>query len=142
MAGSVRPNAGTGRGPSDREAAPGAASAESGAQAWHTTRSRPDSLACPTAQASVCQSNGELLTPTTMRCPYIFNLRTDPYEHAQITSNIYYDWMFRRIYLLVPAQAAVGEFLSTFKEFPPRQKAASFSLDEVIDKMTEASKGA
>jgi arylsulfatase A-like enzyme len=78
----------------------------------------------------------------TLRCPYIFNLRTDPYEHAQITSNTYYDWMFRRIYLLVPAQAAVGEFLNTFKEFPPRQKAASFSLDEVIDKMTEASKGA
>ena len=78
----------------------------------------------------------------TMRCPYIFNLRTDPYEHAQITSNTYYDWMFRRIDLLVPAQAAVGEFLNTFKEFPPRQKAASFSLDEVIDKMTEASKAA
>ena len=78
----------------------------------------------------------------TMRCPYIFNLRTDPYEHAQITSNTYYDWMFRRIYLLVPAQAAVAQFLNTFKEFPPRQKAASFSLDEVIDKMTEASKAA
>jgi arylsulfatase len=78
----------------------------------------------------------------TLRCPYIFNLRTDPYERAQITSNTYYDWMFRRIYLLVPAQAAVGEFLNTFKEFPPRQKAASFSLDEVIEKMQEASKGA
>ena len=78
----------------------------------------------------------------TLRAPYIFNLRMDPYEHAQITSNTYYDWMFRHIFLLVPAQAYVGEFLATFKEFPPRQKAASFSLDQVIEKMTEASKGA
>jgi arylsulfatase len=65
----------------------------------------------------------------------------DPYEHAQITSKTYYDWMFRHIYLLEPAQVLVGEFLATFKEFPPRQKAASFSLDEVIAKMAEASKG-
>ena len=78
----------------------------------------------------------------TLRAPYIFNLRTDPYERAQITSNTYYDWMFRHIYMLVPAQAIVGEFLATFKEFPPRQKAASFSLDQVVEKMTEASKGA
>jgi arylsulfatase A-like enzyme len=78
----------------------------------------------------------------TLRCPYIFNLRMDPYEHAQITSNTYYDWMFRHIYLLVPAQALVGEFLSTLREFPPRQKAASFSLDQVIEKMTAASQGA
>ena len=78
----------------------------------------------------------------TLRVPYIFNLRMDPYEHAQITSNTYYDWMFRHVFLLVPAQAYVGEFLATFKEFPPRQKAASFSLDQVIEKMTEASSGA
>ncbi len=77
----------------------------------------------------------------TLRVPFIFNLRTDPYEKAQITSNTYYDWMFRRVYLLVPAQAFVGEFLSTFKEFPPRQKSASFSLDQVIEKMTAASSG-
>jgi arylsulfatase len=77
-----------------------------------------------------------------LRTPYIFNLRMDPYEHAQITSNTYYDWMFRHIFLLVPAQAYVGEFLKTLKEFPPRQKAASFSLDQVIEKMTEASTGA
>ena len=73
-----------------------------------------------------------------LRTPYIFNLRMDPYERAQITSNTFYDWMFRHIYLLVPAQAGVAEFLATFKEFPPRQKAASFSLDQVVEKMTEA----
>jgi hypothetical protein len=49
--------------------------------------------------------------------------------------------MFRHIFLLVPAQAVVAEFLATFNEFPPRQKAASFSLDQVIEKMTKASGG-
>ena len=76
-----------------------------------------------------------------LRVPKIFNLRTDPYERAEITSNTYYDWMFHTIYLLVPAQAIVGEFLATFKEFPPRQKAASFSLDQVVETMTAAATG-
>ena len=74
-----------------------------------------------------------------LRTPYIFNLRLDPYERGIQTSNTYWDWMFRRIFLLVPAQAGVTEFLATFKEFPPRQKSASFSLDQVLEKMTEAS---
>ncbi len=77
----------------------------------------------------------------TLRVPLIFNLRTDPYEHSEITSNTYYDWMFHKAYLLVPAQAIIGEFLSTLKAFPPRQKAASFSLDQVIEKMTSAATG-
>jgi len=71
-----------------------------------------------------------------LRVPLIFNLRRDPYERAQITSNTYYDWLIDRAYLLVPAQDYVGQFLMTFKEFPPRQKAASFSLDEVMDKLS------
>ena len=77
----------------------------------------------------------------SLRAPYIFNLRTDPYEHAEITSNSYFDWMFRKIYLLVPAQVLVGQFLSTFKEFPPRQKAASFGLDQVVAKLTQTAAG-
>lgn len=71
----------------------------------------------------------------SLRLPLIFNLRRDPYERAQITSNTYYDWLIDRAYLLVPAQAYVGKFLSTFKEYPPRQKAASFSLDQVMGKL-------
>ncbi len=74
---------------------------------------------------------------TPLRVPLIFNLRRDPYERAQITSNTYYDWLIDRIYLLVPAQKYVGGFLGTFKEYPPRQKAASFSLDKVMSKLTE-----
>jgi arylsulfatase len=72
-----------------------------------------------------------------LRVPLIFNLRRDPYERSQITSNTYFDWLLDRAYLLIPAQAYVGQFLSTFQEFPPRQKAASFSLDEVMDMLSE-----
>jgi len=70
-----------------------------------------------------------------LRVPLIFNLRRDPYERATITSNTYFDWLLDRAYLLVPAQAYVAQFLATFKEFPPRQKAASFSLDQAMEKM-------
>ena len=72
-----------------------------------------------------------------LRLPYIENLRRDPYERALITSNTYYDWMIDRAYLLVPAQAYVGQFLATFKDYPPRQKAASFSLDKVLEKLAQ-----
>jgi arylsulfatase len=70
------------------------------------------------------------------RIPILFNLRTDPYERANITSNTYWDWYLDRAFLLIPAQAYVAEFLETFKEYPPRQEAASFTIDKVIDKLT------
>jgi arylsulfatase len=73
-----------------------------------------------------------------LRVPLIENLRRDPYERAEITSNTYYDWMLDRAYLLVPAQAYVARFMETFKEYPPRQKAASFSLEQVMEKLTPA----
>jgi arylsulfatase len=72
-----------------------------------------------------------------LRIPRIFNMRTDPLERATITSNTYYDWIFDHAYLLVPSQKVVGEFLATFREYPPRQKAASFTVDQVLAKMTE-----
>jgi arylsulfatase len=71
-----------------------------------------------------------------LRVPLVFNLRRDPYERASKTSNTYYDWLLDRAYLMVPAQAYVGKFLSTFQQFPPRQKAASFSLDQVMKKLS------
>ena len=76
---------------------------------------------------------------TTLRVPLILNLRRDPYEFAPITSNTYYDWMMDRAYLLIPAQDIVGNFLMTFKEYPPRMKAASFSLDQVLEKLQDGS---
>ncbi|MBL7175744.1 MAG: arylsulfatase [Desulfobacteraceae bacterium] len=70
------------------------------------------------------------------RIPWLYNLRTDPYERASITSNTYWDWWLDHAFLLVPAQEYVGKFLETFKEFPPRQKAASFTIDQVMEKLT------
>jgi len=75
---------------------------------------------------------------TTLRVPKIFNLRLDPYERADVTSNTYYDWLLDHAFLLVPAQDYVGNFLMTFKDYPQRQKAASFNLDEVLEKLKEA----
>ena len=75
---------------------------------------------------------------TTLRIPKIFNLRTDPYERADVTSNTYYDWLLDHAFLLVPAQDYVGQFLMTFKDHPQRQKAASFNLDEVMQKLKES----
>ncbi len=71
----------------------------------------------------------------SLRLPLIFHLRRDPYERAQITSNTYYDWLLDRAFLLVPAQAYVGQFIATFKDYPPRQKAASFSLEKVMKQL-------
>ncbi len=77
---------------------------------------------------------------TSLRVPKIFNLRTDPYERADITSNTYYDWVLDHVFLIVPAQDYVGKFLATLKDYPPRQKAASFNLDDVMKQMTEGPK--
>lgn len=74
-----------------------------------------------------------------LRVPLLFNLRRDPYERAQVTSNTYYDWLIDRVYLFIPAQHYVGRFLQTFVEYPPRQKAASFSLDQVLEKLQTGS---
>jgi arylsulfatase len=70
-----------------------------------------------------------------LRVPKVFNLRRDPYERADQTSNTYYDWLLDHVFVLVPAQAYVAEFLQTFQEFPPRQTPASFSLDQVMEKL-------
>jgi arylsulfatase A-like enzyme len=70
------------------------------------------------------------------RIPWLYNLRTDPYEKATITSNTYWDWYLNHVYLLLPAQTYVGQFLATFKEFPPRQKAASFTIDQVLEQLS------
>jgi arylsulfatase len=77
----------------------------------------------------------------TLRVPKIFNLKTDPYERADITSNSYYEWLIDHVFILVPAQEVVGQFLATFKEFPPSQKAGSFSVDQVLEKLREGAAG-
>jgi arylsulfatase A-like enzyme len=71
----------------------------------------------------------------SLRAPKVYNLRSDPFERADEDASMFYDkWMADRAFLLVPAQAIVGEFLKTFREFPPRQRPASFSIDQALEK--------
>jgi arylsulfatase len=78
---------------------------------------------------------------TNLRLPKLFNLRMDPYERADVTSNTYYDWFMRRAYVLQASQAYVGQFLESFKEYPQRQKAATFNLDDVMEQMKKPGGG-
>ena len=70
--------------------------------------------------------------------PKLLNLRTDPYERADVTSNTYYDWMLDHIFLFVPAQAYVAQMLQTLVEFPQRQESASFNMHQVLAKLQDA----
>ena len=75
---------------------------------------------------------------TRLRVPKMYNLRTDPYEFADVTSNTYYEWVMRHAYLLYAAQFIAGQFAATFKEFPPIQKPNSFTIDDAIRAMHSA----
>jgi len=78
---------------------------------------------------------------TTMRFPKLFNLRMDPYERADITSNTYYDWWLDHAFICVPAQKMVGQFLATFKEYPSSQHAGSFGIDQVMEQLKQGASG-
>jgi arylsulfatase A-like enzyme len=72
---------------------------------------------------------------TRLRIPKLYNLRTDPFEFADTTSNTYYDWYLDHAFVVVPAQEGVQKFMETFKDFPPRQKAASFTVDQASEQL-------
>jgi arylsulfatase A-like enzyme len=72
---------------------------------------------------------------TQLRVPKIFNLRTDPYERADVTSNTYYDWLLDHAWIVVPLQAFVFNMIQSLAQFPPRQKPASFNLAQVLEKL-------
>jgi arylsulfatase len=73
-----------------------------------------------------------------LRVPLLFNLRSDPMERASEDASMFYDkWMVDRAFVLVPAQVAVGMFLKTFEDFPPRQKPASFSIGDALERARE-----
>jgi hypothetical protein len=78
----------------------------------------------------------------TLRLPKLYNLRSGPFERADQDATLYYDkWFADRIgFLVIPAQAIVSEFLKTFEEFPPRQRPASFSIDQALEKAREKQK--
>jgi arylsulfatase len=65
----------------------------------------------------------------------LFNLRTDPYERADITSNTYWEWVIDRIYLVLYGSAIATQFLQTFKEFPPRQEPSSFTIKNAVEEL-------
>jgi arylsulfatase len=77
---------------------------------------------------------------TSMRAPLAIDLKSDPYEEAWDNAANYEDWFVKRAYLILPAVAQVGKYLETYKEFPPRQKPASFSIDQVIEKIQSGTK--
>jgi arylsulfatase A-like enzyme len=79
---------------------------------------------------------------TRLRLPKLFNLRTDPYEFADITSNKYWDWVTYHSFMIHGLTIAAKKFAETFKEFPPIQKPNSFTIDDAIAKMEEAHSGA
>jgi arylsulfatase A-like enzyme len=78
---------------------------------------------------------------TVLRVPKLFNLRTDPFERADITSNTYYDWMLVNDYMAFASQGIIGQFLESFKEFPPVQRAASFTIDQAMEKLITSNSG-
>ena len=75
---------------------------------------------------------------TRLRLPKLFNLRTDPYEFADVTSNSYYDWTLYNDYFILVSQQVVAKFAETFKDFPPVQKPNTFTVDQALAKMHEA----
>ncbi len=72
-----------------------------------------------------------------LRVPSLFNIRSDPFEEAQSSWEIW-KWGMDHAFLLVPAQQYIGKFLGTFQEFPPSQKVGSFTLDDVLESLTKA----
>jgi arylsulfatase len=71
----------------------------------------------------------------TLRLPKLFDLRADPFERADVTSNTYYDWLIAHAYLVFVGQAGIGQFLTSFTEFPPAQRPASFTIDQAVEHM-------
>jgi arylsulfatase len=70
---------------------------------------------------------------TCLRAPKVFNLRMDPYERADISSDQYYDWMTKNAYVMQYTLYRVAPFLQTLKEYPPSQRVGSFSIDQMME---------
>ena len=71
-----------------------------------------------------------------LRAPKIFNLRSDPFERSEQEAGDYVKWFVEHIFVLVPVQAIVGQFLATFQEYPPRQKPGSFTVEQALQKLS------
>jgi len=76
---------------------------------------------------------------TRLRLPKVYNLRTDPYEFADVTSNSYYEWVLYHDYIIFGAFILADKFAATFKDFPIIQKPNTFTIDDAIKKLSEPS---
>jgi arylsulfatase len=74
---------------------------------------------------------------TVLRLPKMFDLRADPYERADITSNTYYDWMLSNDYVMAAGVAIAEQSLASYEDFPPSQRPASFTIDQAIEKLKQ-----
>lgn len=70
---------------------------------------------------------------TCLRVPKMYNLRMDPYEHADISGSGYDQWRVENAYLTAEAVSKAAVFLETFVEYPPSQAPASFSVDQIVE---------
>jgi arylsulfatase len=76
-----------------------------------------------------------------LRLPKIFNLRRDPFERADESSNTYWDWVFDHAPAIYAAQGLTAQQIQGFIDFPPRQKPAAFNLDSVMEKLRSMEDG-
>jgi arylsulfatase len=74
---------------------------------------------------------------TPLRLPKLYDLHADPFERADITSNTYGDFMLSKGYIALAASAVVGKYLESYKDFPPSQRAASFTIDQAMEKLKQ-----
>jgi arylsulfatase A-like enzyme len=79
--------------------------------------------------------SGKITKPTL---PKMVNLKQDPFERAMAESDLYLRWELDKLWLLVPVQQRVGTFVASFKDFPPRQRSASFNIDQVMEQLGRA----
>jgi arylsulfatase len=76
-----------------------------------------------------------------LRLPKLFTVRSDPFERADHEGMGYQRWRIDRAFVLVPAQSFIGNWLTSFKDFPPRQKPGSFSIGDAMEKLSKPAPG-
>ena len=74
---------------------------------------------------------------TPLRLPMLYDLRADPYERADITSNTYYDWVITNGYIALAGAVIVEQYLQSYRDFPPSQRPASFTIDQAMEKLKQ-----
>jgi len=74
--------------------------------------------------------------------PLVTNLRQDPWERYQYESMMYGHWWGEKLWTLIPAVGIVGQFLETFREYPPSQKSTNFGVEDALKALEQGARGA